>query len=256
MKGISQLVALVGMVAVLMMAAIPVMAEEGGQGLEKGPLSSLVVVEMFSSQACVFCPPAERIFTDLVASPYVIGLSCHVDYFDVSDNSSARDFCSERQSWYMTALRAGPNYTPQMIFNGVADAVGYRHEEITEAMGIAQMSPVKPLVIQQAVDDSQFLVEFPETGEGQDEGRAYAVWLAKYDRPRLETVSEGHDLGRRMTYSNLISRLEPLDPWNGESKYLTVKSALEQENKGFAILVQDYGSGRIIAAGRYEPKVQ
>src|SRR5690606_6242302 len=93
-----------------------------------------VIIELFSSQACAFCPRADRLLADLAQQVHVIALACHVDYFDVRSGALSQPFCSERQNWYMRALRGGPNYTPQMVVQGRYDAIGYDMPAVTHAL--------------------------------------------------------------------------------------------------------------------------
>ncbi|NCC22927.1 MAG: DUF1223 domain-containing protein [Alphaproteobacteria bacterium] len=218
-----------------------------------------VVVELFSSQACVFCPAADRFFADLVRSPDLIGLACHVNYFDVRDGSLARDFCSERQSDYMTLLRAGPNYTPQIVVNGMVEAVGYRHEGISAALREGSGFPVLPLVIQKGAEPGTLLVSFPSafavpasSEQKSPPATEFTLWLARYDNTHDVTIAEGSHRGKQMTYANIVSELEPLEPWDGVERHRTFSSGLRARHKGLAVLVQDPKTGRIVAAGKYE----
>jgi hypothetical protein len=231
-------------------SACPLFAADG---IETRPLT---VIEMFSSQACIFCPAADRLFADLAASENIIAMSCHVDYFDFKEGSLARDFCSQRQSWYMTALRAGPNYTPQFIINGVVDAVGYRYGDLANALNKAKKNKILPLDIQKGGENKEFLIKMPELKipDNSGNGNEYAIWLALYDEHKNVVISEGYNRGHKITYVNTVTGMEPLKPWDGNKKYFTLPVALDNENTGFVLLAQNHKTGRIVAAGNYEER--
>lgn len=206
----------------------------------------IVVLELYSSQACVFCPAADRFFGDLVQTTSLIGLACHVDYFDVRQGSLARHFCSERQSDYMTRLRAGPNYTPQMVVNGHIDVVGYRHDKVSEALKEAALDGVEQVDIAPAADKGSYTLALPEAAAGE-----YTLWLMVYDRPHDVKIAEGNNRGALVTYVNVVSDLKALDPWDGTAQVRTVPTDLTDANAGFVVLAQDAKTGRVVAAGRF-----
>ena len=104
--------------------------------LIKGAGGGPVVLELFSTQACTFCPRADALMADLVDHPSLIALSCHVDYFDVEVGSRALPVCSSRQISYEGAMKHGPKYTPQMVFNGRLNAIGYREHDVAAMLEV------------------------------------------------------------------------------------------------------------------------
>ncbi len=207
-----------------------------------------VVVELYTSQACMFCPQADRLLADLAAATPVIALACHVDYFDLKVGSFARPFCGERQTRYMSQLHGGPNYTPQMVIGGRYDVIGYKSAEVIaaidkaagQARAIAVTSP----------EPGVFVAALPALAA--DAGaESYELWLAIYDRPREVEVSEGYNRGARVAYANVVSQLEPLDPWDGKPEQRRLKFTLPEGKGGFAVLAQDSETGAVVAAGKF-----
>lgn len=221
--------------------------EELGAGV-----SALTVVELFSSQACVFCPKADSMLADLIQNENIIGLACHVDYFDVSVNSLSRPFCTERQNMYEAALRAGPNFTPQMVINGAYDAVGYRLEDVSDTIHKAERAAPAPIAIAPGDNPDVFAVSLPEL-KTQAGLMLHALFL---DKPHKIQIADGSNRGKNMTYYNIVSRIDPMMEWDGAAKDLAAKITLGKGHKGFVILAQDKASGRILAAGQYARPVQ
>lgn len=214
------------------------------------PAAGPAVVELFSSQACVFCPGADRLFAELAAQPGTIGLACHVDYFDVKTGSLAHDFCTRRQGWYLDVLDAGPYYTPQMVVGGRAEAVGYRQADVIRAL--RDTPRPQPVDIKETGMGSYGLsFSVPLAPEGERDVR---LWLALYDSPHDVTVAEGRNRGQKMVYYNIVSGLKDLGPVPPGVTARSIEPALEKTHAGFAVLVQDMASGEILAAGAYAAK--
>ncbi|MCB9988255.1 MAG: DUF1223 domain-containing protein [Rhodospirillales bacterium] len=208
-----------------------------------------VVIELFSSQACVFCPQADRLFADLVRQNDVIGLACHIDYFDVTKGSLARPFCTTRQNDYMQALRAGPNYTPQIVVNGRIDAVGYKMKEVATALKDQQGKEPVALSIVKTAQPGVFKVVLPALGVTLSQ--PLHLWMAVYDRPHQITVAEGQNRGQVMEYLNVVSTLVDLGEWDGREGGKIVQPMFKDTNAGFVVLAQDSGPDGIMAAGQY-----
>lgn len=224
------------------MPAAPVSAESL-PAEEAGP----VVIELYSSQACVFCPQADRLFADMLGQPGIIGLACHVDYFDVKEGSLAKSFCSERQSAYMNLLRAGPGYTPQMVINGRYDVVGYHMDDVAETIKKASANGVLPLAIT-AGGDGHYLLS---AGNLEKNGRPLRLWIAVLDRPHDLTVAEGRNRGQKITYNNIVSDLKDMGLWDAAGAEKGVSLTFAEGQAGFAALLHDEASGAIVAAGQY-----
>ena len=218
------------------------------------PADGPVVLELFSSQACIFCPRADRLFADLVATqPNLIGIACHVDYFDVKQGSLAQAFCTARQTWYERLLRTGPAYTPQMVMQGGIDVIGYKMEEIIAGMKQAAQMPVMPLYIFATDKENEFRVALPDTA-GTLGGHA-ALHLITYDRPHELTIAEGRNKGQKAAYMNIASDFLDLGAWPEGQQGTAVTAPLTDANEGFAALLQDSTTGKIIAAGKFKKEL-
>lgn len=223
-------------------AAVPV------QAVEAQKLDAPVVLELFSSQACVFCPRADTLFGDLVQNDHVIGLACHIDYFNVRRNSLAWTFCTKRQSAYGKKLRTGPGYTPQMIVDGLYDVIGYHFEDILETMRRASKQAPAPIIIKALEKKNIYEISLP----GLDEAAISSLEMVFFDKPHAVKIAGGANRGKSVTYHNIVSRIDPMMEWDGQTRTLRIKVVLAGSHKGFAILAPDAVTGQILAAGQYK----
>lgn len=225
-------------------------ALERPQGQTTPNANTLVVVELFSSQACVFCPKADALLGELTKAENVLALSCHVDYFDVKTGSLSHPFCSTRQIAYESTLRAGPKYTPQIVINGRYDAVGYLKEDVLTAIRRARKAQVliEPEVRQES-DLQTFTLILPEMAAAQDS--IYKIYILNFDSPHEIKVAEGGNKDKAMTYYNIVSNVGILGDWAGEAKSLKFNPKMSKKASGFAVLINDQKSGVIIGAAQY-----
>lgn len=208
-----------------------------------------VLIELFSTQACLFCPQAERLFADLVTQSNIIGLSCHVDYFDVKLGNFSHDFCTARQKNYAEYLKSGPQYTPQMVVDGRVDVIGYKMDAIKEAM--ARVTGEAPVLfdIETSEDGAAFAAILPDIGARDD---VLDLWLAIYDMPHEITVAEGRNRGKKMTFYNIVSDLRNIGAWDGVSRPQIIHADLANAQRGLVLLAQDRKTGAVLALGRYK----
>lgn len=210
-----------------------------------------VLIELFSSQACVFCPRADRLFADLLKQDNVIGLACHVDYFDVTEGSLARPFCTQRQNFYMQALAAGPNYTPQIVINGERDVIGYKFDKVISTLQAANYSEIKLLPLAETDARGTWKVTLPLEEIAVPKDRL-KLWLALYDNPHDLTIAEGRNKGRKAAYYNIVSALGSTDEINPE---VFVTPPMESGHAGFVLMLQDMETGRIYGVARHKKDI-
>ena len=235
----------------LFMAPMWSFAQDAGPQVEAKPVETVadetlpvlaeapVIVELFSSQACVFCPRADTLFNDLIGDDSVIGLSCHVDYFDVRHGALSKRFCTDRQTKYAQQLASGPNYTPQIVVNGSEDVVGYKFDKVLAAVKGARMSTLQALTLTKGAGGNYTIALPADIASGSNEYR-----LMIYDKEKKVTIAEGRNKGKKMTYKNIVSVMQPLTPQNGT---LSFKPELKPANAGFVVIAQDIETGAITA---------
>lgn len=205
----------------------------------------LMVLELFSTQACTFCPKADAMMKHLIGRKNLITLSCHIDYFDVKEGSLSQPICSTRQAAYETSLDGGPKYTPQMVMNGRYDAIGYLLNEVEDAFARAELEPPHPLKIKKD-NERVYTLTLPDIELGE-----YKIWLLVFDKPHTLNVADGANRGKEATYYNVVSNAGYLGPWNGAAKSLQFYPRMGEMAKGFAVLAHDAKTNHIVAAAKY-----
>ncbi len=206
----------------------------------------LVVVELFTSQGCSSCPPADAMIGDLVESADVLPLSMHVDYWDYIGwkDTFASPAYTQRQRGYAIAAGARNVYTPQIIIGGMDHVIGARAMEV--AMRIQQHSDKAKVVSLDVTRDGgavsiQGTLSEPRPG-------AYAVVLVGYTPTSSVNIRRGENAGRTITYHNVVSEFEVVGVWNGREDFTL--SAPIGEAEAYAVMVQREGWGPIIGAAR------
>lgn len=221
-------------------------------------------VELFSSQNCVFCHKADNYFNELVKRPHVLGVSCHVDYFDHVRESLSQPFCTQRQSDYVPVLGDGPAYTPQIVINGAVGIVGYKHKDVEMALVEQSDQPAQRLSISLVQDKSttetpadtgntmtRIAVEWPE-GVDNEEKNELSLWAGIYDQDHMVIMKNGPDAGKERLYPRVLSEIKQLGVWAAHfEERAEFEIPVRENHKGVVILLQNPETGRILAAGEY-----
>jgi hypothetical protein len=210
------------------------------------------VVELFTSQGCSSCPPADALLTSLADDDDVIALAYHVDYWDYvgwSDTFGSADN-SKLQRSYAKGWHSSRIYTPQMVINGTKDVVGSRRAEVQTALDGATLS--LPVTITTTSHMLKIGVP-PRAGESDA-----VVWLVTY-RDRAEVkIDSGENAGKTMVYTQVVTKRQMLGMWEaatGAQLKLPLDEVLNSDSTGVAVLVQqddDGLPGQIIGAAALE----
>ncbi|MDL2409096.1 DUF1223 domain-containing protein [Rhizobium calliandrae] len=197
------------------------------------------VVELFTSQGCSSCPPANANLIKISNRKYVLALSFSVTYWDYlgwKDTYGKPEF-TERQVTYEPALRQAGPYTPQMVFNGATTAVGNSLPEVESLL--AETPPLNGPAL-------AFNKDHIEVGSGSDAGNA-DVWLVRYD-PRVEAVpvARGENGGATLQHTHVVRRLVRLGTWDGTKTSFPLP--IPDVGLKTAVLVQKVNGGRILSA--------
>jgi len=207
------------------------------------PAPGLTVVELFTSQGCSACPPANANLTRLSARPDVLALSFGVTYWDQlgwTDTFGSPAFTA-RQRAYQDGLGNDNVWTPQVVVDGRADVVGQSLPEI------------EGLIRRHRVFTGPTLV-FRDGGLGLAGGvapsRPADVWLVRYDPRVVEVpVRRGENGGRTLPHVDVVRELVRLGSWNGRTAGYALP-APTRAGLRTAVLVQAPNGGPILAAGR------
>lgn len=209
---------------------------------------NVIVVELYTSQGCVACPPADAFFAALAADARVIPLALHVDYWDYIGwaDSFANPRFTDRQKAYARAAGSRTIYTPQFIVAGGARIEGYE-PALTEAEMALKLAavpaPAVDLVVERQGDALMIrAVADPPLTE------PVRVQLVRYAPERTVTIDRGENAGKTITYRNVVMSWEPLGDWSGLSPLDL--SAPAPGDLPAVVIVQEQGPGAILAAAR------
>ncbi|MEM1298629.1 MAG: DUF1223 domain-containing protein [Pseudomonadota bacterium] len=205
---------------------------------------NVVVVELFTSQGCSSCPPADRNLGALADRDDVLALSMHVDYWDYlgwRDTFGKRKY-TERQYEYRRLMGARVVYTPQMIIQGAIDVPGYRPDMIEAAVSQAgQVGHGAGIQIEKV--DGMLEANIAGGQAGQD----CTIWVASYAKTRSVGIERGENAGETITYHNVVEDLMQVGPWRGGNAR-TINLPKPGDGEGVAVWVQDNATGEIVTA--------
>jgi hypothetical protein len=206
-----------------------------------------VVVELFTSQGCSSCPPADALLAELARRPDVLPLAFHIDYWDRlgwRDPFSLPE-ASARQRDYARRLGLKTVYTPQMVVGGRRDVVGSDRAQVEAAIAGAARIPAAASTRVDVADGALRI----EVGAGAGEAR---LWLAIFERRRETRVRAGENAGRTLADVNIVRSLESIGSWSGAPVRLS--RPLPPAGSGVALLLQGADGTMLGAASMQLPE--
>ena len=212
---------------------------------------SPVVVELFTSQGCNSCPPADAYLGELTKRADVLALAFHVDYWNYIgwNDPFAKPWATGRQRAYQETMHQRYVYTPQMVVNGAAEGVGSEPGKIDPLIAAAATKPpAGPSVALHWLKDGALAVD---VGDGASpQGQPATLWLVGYDKPHVTAVLRGENGGHSLTDYNAVRSYRRLGAWAGWSMEVVVpaEEAKALSDGGVAVLLQDQGTGPILSA--------
>ena len=213
--------------------------------------SGPVVVELFTSQGCSSCPPADAYMGELVKQRDVVALTLNVDYWDYlgwRDTLGSAEY-SRRQRAYAEARGDGQVYTPQMVINGQTHVVGSRKGQVQNALGKvgATQVPMKMTEI-----GSEVIVEIGDSPASVKTKDA-TIWIAMVAPKISVEIARGENTGREISYFNVVRKFMPAGTWHGDAVRLALpkKDLFVDGAKGCAALLQADGVGPILGAASF-----
>jgi hypothetical protein len=214
------------------------------------------VLELFTSQGCSSCPPADRLVGQLANDPSLIALSVPIDYWDYLGwrDTLANPAHSARQRAYARGRGDGQVYTPQIVVNGAADALGSDQGSIERAITQTDhKSGVMSLPVLLSVGDGALNVKLSSTGT-QISGE---VWLCPLTKAVPVVIGRGENRGRTITYHNVVRKWLKLGNLTGEQSSWSVPLAqIKAEGiDAAAVMVQEGSRDKpgIILGAAYTP---
>jgi hypothetical protein len=223
----------------------------GARSLAEGPWA----VELFTSQGCSSCPPADAYLGSLARRPDIVALSFHVDYWDYigwKDPFATRN-TTERQRAYARVLKQRYVYTPEMVVDGIGHDTGRDRGVIETLLAEARRRSPK-----RATPELSQAVGGPLTvrlAAFALDGRPADVTLAIYDRRHSTPVASGENQGRMLENFNIVRHLEVLAHWDGSAANWTIDAGRLLPGQGAAVIVQRADHGPVIGCNKLEPMV-
>ncbi|MBR0871871.1 DUF1223 domain-containing protein [Bradyrhizobium tropiciagri] len=181
------------------------------------------VVELFTSQGCSSCPPADKIIGELAKDPNVIALSMPIDYWDYLGwkDTLADSRFSARQKAYSHMRGDRDVYTPQAVINGSMHVIGSDRSSIESAIRDTDRStgvmsvPVTMTLTGKQINVSVAAAKAPTAARGE-------VWICSVSKAVPIQIQRGENRGREITYHNVVRNLLKVGDWNGSSGSWTV----------------------------------
>ena len=218
---------------------------ENGENAEAG--REPVVVELFSSQSCSSCVTASAFFQELANRSDVVALGWHVDYWNHLNTKHGRwedPYSSEahtkRQKKYNINIRNRSSvYTPQIVVGGASEAVGSSREKVGALLRDAQSEARKPL-IDARLENEKVVFTVSESSSG---GNAY---LVTFQRSIKTQIRGGENAGVNFVDANVVTNVKRLGVVRRRGA--SFEAQQPEAGEGCALLVQEPGQGRIVAA--------
>jgi len=211
-----------------------------------------VVVELFTSQGCSSCPPADALLTELAGSEGVIALALHVDYWDYLGwkDDFARPGHTARQKAYAKAAKSRSIFTPEMVVQGAERVKGHDAERIrAEIARFGQRPAAAELSLER--DGDTLSIHLAPTGAAAGPGAGPAdIHLVRFLPSAEVSIEAGENAGRDVTYSNIVTGWETIARWDGAAPVDMRYEGLE--DGPVAVIVQRKHMGPVLTAATAE----
>lgn len=222
-------------IAALCLAAGPVLADDHP-----------VVVELYTSQGCSSCPPADEFLGTLAGRDDVIALALHVDYWDYIGwkDEFADPAFTARQKAYAIAAGRRSVYTPQMIIGGQEHVVGNHPKDVGALLRKhAGRTPAVQIEVERHGDRLQI-----EAETANPVNVPVLVQVVRYAPSARVAIKKGENAGRTVDYSNIVTEWHIIGEWDTRTK-LEAEGSIEGDAP-VVVILQEKGPGRVLAAAR------
>lgn len=228
---------------IALLAVLAAMTAGADRARADGPA---VMVELFTSQGCYSCPPADAYLGQLADRDDVIALSMHVDYWDYLGwrDVFGQAAHTKRQRAYAAKLKDRMVYTPQIVVQGRESMVGSHTAKVDDAIQ-RHAAADRSATISLSLRGDRLVAEISSLEDADLSGDVMMVWFS-----RAETVAirSGENGGRDLTYHNVVKGWSDLGHWRGGRIAMTTAKPMEAD--GVAVFVQMGKGGPILAAAK------
>lgn len=209
------------------------------------------VVELFTSQGCYSCPPAERLLGKLIESrDDLVALEFHVDYWDDLvyglagrwPDPFSNSAYTKRQRNYKRRGLEGNNgvYTPQAVVNGRSAVVGSNRQALEQLL-MSRAPQNASVVLERGPGSMRVAVSGETTGAAE-------VWLYRFDLRNVTKVDAGENKGKTLTNHHVVRTIHRLGDWEGETREYLVDDLELGDNQGCAVVIQRPDQGAVLGA--------
>lgn len=220
-----------------------------GKAVYADDKGSLVVVELYTSEGCSSCPPADALLTQLASRDDVLALALHVDYWDYlgwKDEFAMAKF-TKRQEIYNSIIPSRYRLvTPQMVFHGREQVAGAKPRLINEYIEMQRKySDLVDLKVQE--EHGMFWVHINpvEASIGKAD-----VFIVQYTPELISKIKAGENRGKTLKHTNIVTSWEKIGEWNGQEDWSVQQSIAD--GMSAAVIVQATGNGPILAARKLQ----
>lgn len=204
------------------------------------------VVELFTSQGCSSCPPADELLVEYSRQPDIIALSLPVNYWDYLGwkDTLAHVAFTERQKAYAHSRKDRQVFTPQMIVNGKKSCIGSDREQIEKAIQYTTKGR-KTLPVNVTLDERHGTVtiaveETPDTTQ-----RAAELWVLPVLKAKTVPIERGENRGKTITYANVVRGLTRVGEWlGGSARFQVPLETARNGGDGYVVLLQSTDAAR------------
>lgn len=208
-----------------------------------------VVVELFTSQGCSSCPPADKLLMELAEDESLLALSFHIDYWDRLgwQDPFSLAASTNRQRGYVQAMKLPHMFTPQAVVDGTTSLNGASEDGMKSAISEAREHLAEvPMTL--ASDGKQLTLTVGTTADKALHGTMATIWVIGFDRISSTQVITGENAGRTLRHRNNVMSIEQLATWQNTEASFTLPVPTTD---GVAVLLQAVPQGRILGAASY-----
>jgi len=216
------------------------------------PAPIRAVVELFTSQGCSSCPPADTLLKTLADDPSIMALTLPVDYWNYLGwkDTFASSRNSDRQRSYAKVRGDGSIYTPQVVVNGIQHVNGASKAEIENAIGATSKSlgPDRiPVRFWQENNTLNIATGGAQPGHPVEEA---TIWFGVVQTSGTVDITQGENKGKSLTYTNIVRELTPIGLWKGQPMQIQIPrgAVMLAETQKSVVLIQEGRAGPIIGA--------
>ena len=215
-----------------------------------------IVVELYTSQGCSSCPPADKILGELAKNKNIISLTFNVDYWDYLGwrDTLGSNKHTKRQQAYAANRGSRQIYTPQMVVNGHVDVVGSRRSRVEAALAKeASRGPRVPMTLTD--NGSEIIINVADSPSASLAQKA-TIWVLVTSPEVSVPIKRGENRGKNITYHNVVRQMIPAGMWTGKALKITLpKDGLGMNGKRECVALLQQGTvGKVIGTARMSDK--